>query len=63
MMAVMVLLSFIIAYPLFMFFIYLLARVIFTPLDKIAEEQQKERMMLLQKARRHRKRERQFAHA
>jgi hypothetical protein len=60
--AAMIVLSFIIGYPVFMIFVYLVAKVIFTPLDKIAAEQEKERFMLLMRARRLRKKER-LAHA
>jgi hypothetical protein len=56
--AAMILLSFVIGYPVFMMFVYLVAKVIFTPLDKIAAEQEKERFMLLMRARRVRKKER-----
>jgi hypothetical protein len=62
MMAVMILLSFLLAYPIFMITIYLLAKIIFTPLDKLAAEQEKERFMLLMKAKRVRKRERGLVH-
>lgn len=61
-MAVMILLSFLLAYPIFMITIYLLAKIIFTPLDKLAAEQEKERFMLLMKAKRVRKRERGLVH-
>ena len=60
--AAMILLSFVIGYPVFMMFVYLVAKVIFTPLDKVAAEQEKERFMLLMRARRVRKKER-LAHA
>ena len=63
MMAAMVVLSFVIAYPLFMIMIYILARIIFSPLDKVSADQEKERFQLLMKARRVRRRERQFVHA
>ena len=43
MMAAMIALSFVLAYPIFMFLIYLLAKIIFTPLDKVAADQDKER--------------------
>jgi H+/gluconate symporter-like permease len=63
MMAAMILLSIILAYPVFMLFMYFLAKVIFTPLDKAAAEHEKERFLLLMKARRTRKKERVFVHA
>jgi hypothetical protein len=56
--ATMIVLSFVVAYPVFMMFVYFIAKIIFTPLDKAAAEQEKERFMLLMKARRTRKRER-----
>lgn len=61
-MAAMILLSFVIAYPIFTVTIYLLAKIIFTPLDKLAADQEKERFLLLMKARRVRKRERGLVH-
>jgi hypothetical protein len=61
--AMMIVLSFVIAYPVFMVFVYLVARIIFTPLDKAAAEQEKERFMLLMKARRIRRKERGFVTA
>ncbi len=48
----MLILSFLIAYPVFMLFVYMVAKVIFSPLDKIAEEQERERYILLLKAKR-----------
>ena len=63
MMAAMIVLSFVLAYPLFMLMVYILAKIIFTPLDKIAAEQQKERVVLLMKAKRVSKRERMLVHA
>jgi hypothetical protein len=57
-MALMTVLSFVIGYPLFMLFVYFVAKVIFTPLDKIAVEQEREKMQLLKKARRVRRSER-----
>jgi hypothetical protein len=63
MMAAMILLSFILAYPVFMLMIYVLAKIIFTPLDKIAAEQERERFVLLMKAKRIRKRDRTLVHA
>lgn len=62
MMAAMIVLSFILAYPVFMFMIYLLAKVIFTPLDKLAADQEKERFVLLMKAKRVRRKERRLVH-
>jgi hypothetical protein len=56
--AAMIVLSFVIGYPVFMMFVYVVAKVIFTPLDKIAAEQERERFLLLMKARRVRKKER-----
>ena len=63
MMAIMIFLSFLIAYPIFMVLVYLTAKVIFSPLDSIVEEQQREKVMLLAKARRPEKRVRRFANA
>lgn len=57
-MALMTVLSFVIGYPVFMLFVYLVAKVIFTPLDKIAAEQEREKMQLLNKARRVRRSQR-----
>ena len=62
-MAIMIFLSFLIAYPIFMVLVYLTAKVIFSPLDSVAEEQQREKVMLLAKARRPEKRVRRFASA
>lgn len=61
-MAAMIVLSFVLAYPIFMFMIYLLAKVIFTPLDKLAADQEKERFVLLMKARRVKRKERRLVH-
>ncbi len=62
-MAIMIFLSFLIAYPIFMVLVYLTAKVIFSPLDSVVEEQQREKVMLLAKARRPEKRVRRFANA
>ena len=61
----MIILSFVIGYPIFMFFAFYIAKMIFTPLDKIAQEQKRERELLLQRARRVPKLQRvaQVAHA
>jgi hypothetical protein len=47
-----ILLAFIISYPIFMICMYGVAKMIFTPLDKVAAEQEKELRMLLMKAKR-----------
>lgn len=51
----MLVLSFVIGYPLFMAFTYLLIKLIFPSTDKVAAEQQRERRALLIKAKRVRK--------
>jgi hypothetical protein len=51
-MVVMVVLSFVLAYPVFIVAAYLLARMLFPDLQKSAEEQKREREMLYQKAQR-----------
>jgi hypothetical protein len=51
-MAVMVVLSFVLAYPVFILTAYLLARVLFPDLQKVAEEQKREREVLYLKAQR-----------
>lgn len=51
-MELMIALAFVIGYPVFMIFSYGLAKLIFTPLDKLAQEQQKERVFLMIKAKR-----------
>lgn len=61
--AAMIVLSFVIAYPVFMLFVYVLAKIVFTPLDKAAAEQQKERFVLMMKAKRTRKTGREVIHA
>ncbi|HYF68046.1 MAG TPA: hypothetical protein VD884_07915 [Ohtaekwangia sp.] len=48
----MLVLSFVIGYPLFMAFTYLLIKIIFPSTDKVMAEQQREREMLLIKAQR-----------
>jgi hypothetical protein len=59
----MVALSIFLAYPVFMLFVYFVAKIIFTPLDKIAAEQEKERFILLMKARRTVRKQRGLVHA
>jgi hypothetical protein len=61
--ALMIVLSIALAYPVFMLFVYLVAKMIFTPLDRLAAEQQRERFELMMKARRVRKIERRMMHA
>ena len=61
--AAMIILSFVLAYPMFMLFVYVAAKMIFTPLDKAAAEQQKERFELLMKAKRMPRKHRVLAHA
>jgi hypothetical protein len=56
--AAMIVLSFVIAYPIFMVSVYYLAKFIFTPLEKAAAEQAKERTVLLMKAKRISRKER-----
>jgi hypothetical protein len=52
MMIGMTILAFVLGYPLFMVFVYFTAKVIFTPTDKIVQEQAREREQLLQRAKR-----------
>jgi hypothetical protein len=54
----MLILSFVLSYPIFLALVYLSAKIVFTPLDKVAQEQEKERFMLLMKAKRMKKKER-----
>ncbi len=51
-MTAMILLAFVLGYPLIMVFGYFLAKVLFTPLDKIEQEQKQEKVLLMQRARR-----------
>ena len=48
----MIALAFLIGYPLFMIFAFAIAKLIFTPLEQIAQEQRREKELLLQRARR-----------
>lgn len=48
----MIVLAFLIGYPLFMLFAFAIAKLIFTPLEKIEQEQRRERELLLQRSRR-----------
>jgi hypothetical protein len=57
-MVIMLVLSIVLAYPVFMLCIYLMAKVIFTPLEKQAEDQRRERAELLIRARRVRRSDR-----
>lgn len=48
----MVILSFLVGYPLFILIAFVLARLLFPDLDRVAEKQRKERYLLLQRAKR-----------
>lgn len=54
----MVILSFLLGYPLFVAVAYLLAKVLFPDLKKLAEEQKREKLVLLQRAQRVKRRKR-----
>jgi F0F1-type ATP synthase membrane subunit b/b' len=55
----MLILSFAIAYPVFMFLIWFLARLVFTPLDQAMHVRRRETALLLAKARRVRRSKKQ----
>ena len=59
----MIVLSFILAYPVFMVFVYYVARAIFTPLEKVEAEKEREKQMLLLRARRIRRTSGKLVHA
>jgi hypothetical protein len=48
----MIVVAYVISYPLFMVFSYFVARALFMPMEKIALEKHKERVTLMLKARR-----------
>lgn len=58
----MIVLSFALGYPLFMVFAYALYKLLFTPLDRIEEEQKREKAMVLLRARRIKTRKREARH-
>jgi hypothetical protein len=51
-MIVAILLTFVLSYPIFMLCMYFAAKMIFTPLDKVAAEQERELRTLLFRAKR-----------
>jgi hypothetical protein len=57
-MAGMILLSFVIGFPIFLVMIWVLVKVLFTPLDLLDAQQQNEKKMLLQRAKRVRRKDR-----
>jgi hypothetical protein len=57
-MAAMIVLSFVIGYPVFLILAYVFMKLLFTPLDEVAAQQQNEKRLLLLKARRTRKKDR-----